>query len=345
MSEFVEAVQERAKGRRVHLAALWEAYAEAAPIDARAVDARRRLAEALDAGGRQGAWTVSRRQDTSGLPALPAFVTLPPRQGVQRADPRAVAWRPELAWAGSLNRLDPPHLAMLQAVNRFLRDGGADRPLVPAEERSLELFGDEKAITNRIGGQTLWRSGRLELQLLRCVPSRAPFAYERVGDGTRLLVVENQATFATCRDLLRAQTGHPYAAVAFGGGWSVGPTIGYVTELPFAVTAADYFGDLDVDGLEMAGACLAGVREAGVAAQLHLPLYRLLLRQPSSPARTPPNERTARAGELVGEELAEAVQALLASGRRIPQERCGYELLSTTPRWWDPKPLPHEATT
>jgi hypothetical protein len=51
---------------------------------------------------------------------------------------------------------------------------------------------------------TLWSEERLTHELPRCTPSTTPFAYEQVGDGPRLLVVENQATFASTRDLPRA---------------------------------------------------------------------------------------------------------------------------------------------
>lgn len=332
---FATATRRRASTLRVPIDVLWQAFAEAAPVDATAIDARRRLAAALEAGQRDGHWKVSKRQDGPGNPPLPAFVTLPRPERPDRPDPSQMAWVPDLAWAASQQRLGERQLTMLAQVNAFLRDGGSRRPLVPAEERSLELFDNEKVIADRVGGQALWGPGRLSLDLLRCVPSKTPFAYEQVGDGTRLLVVENQATFMTCRDLLRDEPDHPYAAVVFGAGRAAGTTIGYLTELPFAVTAVDYFGDLDVDGLEMAAACIDAAKGCDVDAGLHGQLYRLLSRQRHTPAKAAATHaRVARVLPLLEPDLRSDTEQLLTEGFRIAQERCGRELLAATPGWW-----------
>lgn len=335
MSAFVDAVTARATGRRVPLEVLWDAFASAAPVDAAAADARRRLAAALTAGRDRGAWTCAKKTDRAGRPPLPAFVTLPAPDAPVRADPATVAWRPELAWAARLRRLSDKHLRMLLAVNAFLRDGGSSRPVVPSEERSLELFDDEKAISGRVGGAMLWGPGRLSLDLLGCVASTTPFAFEQVGDGDRLLVVENQATFATVRDLLRRESGHGYAAVVFGSGQTAASTIGYLTELPFPVSSVSYFGDLDVDGLEAAAACLAAARDAGVTAALHGTLWQLLLGQQPTPApKVPTDARAGKAVAVLPSELQRPALQLLTAGQRIAQERCGRELLATVPGWW-----------
>lgn len=335
MSDFAETVRARSAGRRVRLPALWDAFGEAAPVDASATDARRRLSDAIVAGEAKGEWTAAKQQDTTGRPPLPTFVLLPAASRPGHADPSTVPWRPEMTWAATLSRLSPAHLRMLERVNEFLRDGGASRPLIPVEERSLELFDDEKAIGKTVGGATLWRDGRLTLQLLRCVPSKAPFAFERVGDGDRLLVLENQATFATCRDLLRQEPDHPYAAVAFGGGRAAGTTIPYVTELPFPVARVDYFGDLDVDGLEVAGACVRAARRCGVKAALHQPMHRLLASQTAVPSTVPATDRADRAVAMLDPDVAAIARGLFAAGLRVPQERCSRDLLAATPRWWD----------
>lgn len=335
MSAFAAEVEARARGRRVRLDVLWDAFGVAAPVDAAAVDARRRLAEAIDEGARAGAWSVSKQLDTTGRTPLPAFVLLPAAERAERADPSQFAWLPELAWAASLRRISPTHLRMLRQVNAFLRDDGPSRPVVPSEERSLELFDDEKAISGRVGGRTLWAPGRLTCELLRCTPSTTPFAYERVGDGDRLLVVENQATFATLRNLLRAEDGHGYAAVVFGSGRSAATTIGYLTELPFPVAGIDYFGDLDVDGLEAAAACLSAARALGVDARMHRRLWQLLLEQPPTVAVNAPSDaRVGRAVAVMPAGLRGRAAAVLADGQRIAQERCGYERLLATPGWW-----------
>jgi hypothetical protein len=51
-------------------------------------------------------------------------------------------------------------------VNQLLQTGGADRPVVPVRERSLELFGDELGAL--LGGALFRGDRRLTLELLRC---------------------------------------------------------------------------------------------------------------------------------------------------------------------------------
>jgi hypothetical protein len=336
---FPDEVRRRATGRRVELALLWDAFAAADPVDAQATDARARLARAIAAGQQAGAWSPSKRIAGPGDPPLPAFVTLPRADEPDRPDPARYGWVSQLQWAATLPRVNRRQLDMLRVVNAFLRDGGHRRPVVPAEERSLELFDDEKAISGQVGGKTLWGPGRLTHQLLRCSPSTTPFAYERVGDGDRLLVVENQATFVTCRDLLCETRDHPYAAVVFGAGAPAAGRMGYLEELPFPVAAVDYFGDLDVEGLEAAGACVQAARPYVDHAQLHPRLYQLLIGQTATPIRasSPPGpDRVRNATGLLPEPARAHAATLLAAGLRVAQERCGRELLSATSAWWDP---------
>jgi hypothetical protein len=61
---------------------------------------------------------------------------------------------------------------------------------VPMRERSLEIFGDEKAL-DRLVTSVLFGPGRLSLTQLRAYRSRPPLPAMRVGEGPVLLVVEN----------------------------------------------------------------------------------------------------------------------------------------------------------
>ena len=54
----------------------------------------------------------------------------------------------------------------MQRVNEWLYVS-RDELVVPARERSLEVFGDEKAL-DRLAGAALFGPGRLTLALLRC---------------------------------------------------------------------------------------------------------------------------------------------------------------------------------
>ena len=156
-------------------------------------EALRRLADAgalkLPSGARHWDSTVD--------PPLPAFVTLlkpserRPRRTVSTRD---IPWAPELSFASSVTRRD--HLEVLMAVQRFLAEGGRERPMVPERERSLELFGDEKRLEHLRKG-ALFGEDKLSLELLRCFAVSPPLVWDIDPDGRRptALVIENHHTY------------------------------------------------------------------------------------------------------------------------------------------------------
>jgi hypothetical protein len=242
---------------------------------------------------------------------------------------------PALNWASSVD-LGVVQLDILNKVNRWLRDGGAERAIVPAEERSLELFDDEKAIAHQIGGaMTLWGPGRLSPELLRCQNVPMPFAYRTVGNGRYLLMVENTATFRTCTRLLAAEEDHPYCAVAFGQGSWAPKTVPAALDHPTPVDELHYFGDLDVRGLMIARDVLSAADAVGLTARVHASLWAILLAQ--APAGTAKGSSTFDPAivDVLPTHLRTRAIAVLRECRRIPQERVGYDLLRRTPRWWE----------
>jgi hypothetical protein len=245
-------------------------------------------------------------------------------------------WLEPLAWATEL-RLSPVQQNVLDRVNRWLRDGGTDRAIVPAEERSIELFDDEKAIANRIGGaSTLWSPGRLGPAMLRYENVPIPFPYRQVGTGPRLLMVENTAAFRTCSRLLAITVGHPYFAVAFGQGAWAPKTIPAALELPAPIRAVDYWGDLDVNGLAITRDVVLAAADVGLIAGAHPTLWRLMLAH--GPVRHPnaPRNFDESLLDVLPSDLRVRAGAVIRDRCRIPQERLGYDDLSRTASWWDP---------
>jgi hypothetical protein len=241
-----------------------------------------------------------------------------------------VAWRPELAWAAELS-FDEQTMADLRAVNAFLRDGGAARPVVPLRERSLQLFGHEKRLEALMGGQ-LFFGGRLTLEQLRCEEIHPPFVYERVGDGPDVLAVENHHTFVSlCRAL---PPDGPVGIVIYGAGAHFKASVTYLADLPAPPRRVLYFGDVDVDGLEIP------MHASRIAASARLPiiepaasLYRLLHDHGTpAPVENPPSRQRVRAVTVwLPEELRDAATALLDAGQRLAQEWVGTELLAREP--------------
>lgn len=76
-------------------------------------------------------------------------------------------------------------------VNDFLLRRRGERALVPAKERSLEIFGDEKRLDQMCKAGMLM--GKLPLSALGCFQVAAPLPY-RLADarGKPALVVENK---------------------------------------------------------------------------------------------------------------------------------------------------------
>ncbi|UWS69815.1 hypothetical protein [Streptomyces noursei] len=57
---------------------------------------------------------------------------------------------PELSWASAI-KLTTAQTETLKTINRWLRDTDGDthrRTMIPMRERSLEIFGDENALTH-----------------------------------------------------------------------------------------------------------------------------------------------------------------------------------------------------
>lgn len=333
---FVDGLRTAAGSRsRIDIQEAWGVFTNLYPDDARAVDARQRLADLIRVANEAGLLTPAVSSDKLGPTPLPQFVTLATvRRAVTAAKP--VPWLPELAWAADV-RLDSRQLDIVDRVNRWLRDGGACRPIVPAEERSVEVFDDEKAIANFVGGATtLWQAGRLGPGLLRYENVPIPFAYTRVGSGTRLLMVENTAAFRTCTRLLAADEGHPYAVVAFGQGSWAPKTIASAVELPMPIRSVDYWGDLDVRGLAITRDVIDAAVDIGLRAQAHPFLWRLMLTQKTAGPATGPATYDRSLLKLLPGDVQPRAADVLDRRHRIPQERVGYEQLSETPRWWTP---------
>src|SRR6266498_690334 len=199
------------RGGRRHVDEVATAICALAPhIDAAAVPELVR--DTIQAGERQGMWSSTRTVTVHrGRTTLPKSIILP-RSGApaDQLRPVAVPLRDELAsWAATLP-LSQTQRQVLLAVNDWLRrtDGG-NTAVAEAAERAYELLGDEKAFdsTPPRGGATLWGSGRLTFQLLRCHRTPTPLTWEpttsTVSQPGPVLCVENHATFRTFLRVLR----------------------------------------------------------------------------------------------------------------------------------------------
>jgi hypothetical protein len=309
---------------------LWQLLDEADPSSAGHASRRALLASVVAelAGAELVQLPSARLMDRSAQPALPRHVRLPSRAPAApspRQAARSVPWRPELAWAATAN-LTRAQLATLQQLNVWFRDA---RPTldVPMRERSLEIFGDEKAL-DRLVTSVLFRPGRLSLTQLRAYRSRPPLPAVQVGDGPVLLVVENSDTFETLARLLDdgpGDVGH----VAWGAVAAFEASVASVGRLP-GITHVLYFGDVDADGLRFPASAAALAAELGLPAiEPAAGLYRLLFEVGHRAGGQRVDE--ARAESLAAwlpADLRLAAVNLLMSGQRLAQEAVGSERLS-----------------
>lgn len=271
-------------------------------------------------------------------PPLPRWLRLPVPLKSESRPVRATApvlWRRELSWA-SVDKLTTTQIEVLKAINRWLRDTDGDedrRTVVPMRERSLEIFGDEKRL-DTLAATTLFAPGRLTLATLFAERIPPPLAYDRVGDGGIVLVIENSDTFETVSALLAGNCGR-VGYVAFGGGHAFEASVARIGNLD-GVTDIAYYGDLDDDGLTIPQRANVSAAALGLPpVRPALGLYRLLLRQNfrgPAPKRVDPLVAERRVSWLPKTVRRSAADVLVA-GSRLAQEATGTVLLGRDGAW------------
>lgn len=320
--------------RRVQLAELWDLLDQVDPSSRMDVRRRRILSELITelAAADVAELPAARSYDRSEIPALPRFLTLP--QNRPAPEPRmAVVWHPSLAWVPQTS-LTRPQIHTVEQVNEWLHDS-RDHRVVPSRERSLEVFGDEKAL-DRLAGTALFSPGRLSLDLLRCRRVAPRLYCEFSGDGDVLLVVENSDTFDSLLTVLRDRGDHRVGLVGWGAGTGFEASVLSIARVDRAITEVRYFGDLDENGLRVPANAAALAARTGLppvrpAAGLYGVMFRRGVPQPGQ--RKLSSEAAADLASWLGpDHHAQAVQ-LLVTGERLAQEAVGLSYLSRHDDW------------
>jgi hypothetical protein len=115
----------------------------------------------------------------------------------------------------------------------------------------LQLTGNEKCLGELVH-TSLFRPGRLSLELLGCVPDIPPLAVEEIGESNIMLVFENAAAFRTASRVLKQFAHPPYGLLGFGAGAAFEHSILHIPFLKRQVERIEYVGDLDRPGLRVA---------------------------------------------------------------------------------------------
>jgi len=269
--------------------------------------------------------------DRSRSPAIPLRATLR-REAPGRPDRgwRAFPWHPALAWVAEHRTLSSQYVDFLRRVHDGLRDGAFREP-APLKYRSLQLTGDEKRLST-FAKTTLFAPGRLTLSLLGCMPDRPPLAWANVCEDQTALIVENVGLFNVALAVLRQLPRPPYGLVVYGGGRAIERALPGLLEIGRPISQVMYLGDLDRTGLRIALAAARAAERAGApavhpAAGLHQAMLDAATSM-GSPLGWPSGVRHARRDDAqlvhwLPHTVQSRVSAVLAAGRRIPEEVLG----------------------
>ncbi|GII82858.1 hypothetical protein Ssi03_08480 [Sphaerisporangium siamense] len=300
--------------------------------------ARARLATVLTHLAEAGAVVLPKARsgwDDRTKPPLPLWVGKPTKTRPTRVTPTPRVWPQPLEAAAAIATRPDEH-QLLDKIAKWLQNNPGAEP-VPLEERSLEIFDDEKALGVEMT-KRLFTTGTLTLELLACYPTPIPFPSQHIhGTGpTKLLVAENNATFHSLLQAARQLDPdvRPDLHIGWGCGNQFPTSITAVPLLDPAPTALYYVGDLDVAGLRIA------VNAAATANAHRLPplqpavaLYDWLLAH-GAPRLDKSNIGVTDPSPLVAwipEKLRETIADLVRKRQRIPQEALGLRVLRDNP--------------
>jgi Protein of unknown function C-terminus (DUF2399) len=322
--------------QRVQLEELWRILDQADPTTRTDIRRRRTLAELIAelVAAELVSLPSSRSYDHSELPGLPKFLTVVRAGRVSEAE-RSIVWHPSLAWVPQAS-LTRPQLGIMQRVNDWLHDS-RDHLVVPARERSVEVFGDEKML-DRLVGSALFGPGRLTLELLRCRTVAPRLHCESAGDGDLLLVVENSDTFDSLLRVLRSRDDHRVGMVGWGAGTGFEASVLSIARLEHPTTEVRYFGDLDENGLRIPANASALAESVGLpTVRPATGLYGAMFRRARGQAgqRKVTAEAAATLSVWLDPEQHDAAAKLLTTGERLAQEAVGLSYLSRHEDWLD----------
>lgn len=227
----------------------------------------------------------------------------------------------------------------VERVYNFLRTAN-DRMYVTREERSLELFDQEKWLSEDEGNQFLSRIG-VTLDSLKAIIVRELFeSYIQTQGLVRyILISENHSFYDSAKRLV--QQGKPVCGITpdmliYGEGWKIVSSLLYLQELKVDTSQAEilYVGDMDKTGWDIYGNLK--LKYAGLNLHLALPVYIQMIGHarnsytyPKEQQPCPPLHLEIVTQEFAKEpELLACLMQLLAENRRIPQEVLNYEVMA-----------------
>lgn len=212
----------------------------------------------------------------------------------------------------------------IERIDRFLQTSGFPSAPAPAPERSFELTGNEKWITELGGDVLLKRLNIWEQLLIHPVSDPLMFAInpQTLSSMAPLrslhLIVENKTTFQALLPVLPSST---FSTLIYGSGHKITGNI-EMFPLQYPVTEREqvfyYFGDLDVEGIR-----IWYETNKRQAVRPALPFYEACLAKPYVPGKSNQrrNEQAVQAFmHHFSKEQQVLMESCLGSGHYYPQE-------------------------
>lgn len=307
---------------------------------------RTQLANAFTAAANTGAITLpagAKGWDTHTSPPLPRWIAKPATPKVDHSPQTLRVWPERLRAASTVATRDDEQDALAKIAD-WLRDHPNPQP-VPMEERSLEIFGYEKALTALID-KRLFTSGALTLDLLACHPTPVPLPTVHIPGTrpTRLLVCENHAAYYSATTAARRlpHDTRPDLHVAFGGGGQFTVSHAEIVFLDPTPARILYCGDLDWAGLNIARHATtryaATIQSGDPTLEPAISHFEWMLdhgERQTDPSNRDSADTSALARWLLGwlpSHLHTPVTELLTQRVRISQETVGLDAFTTQPQ-------------
>lgn len=145
----------------------------------------------------------------------------------------------------------------LEKISEFLINKSDREPYLSVNERSFELFGNEKYLGSAAGLKILSMIG-LRFEQLACYETYEPFFHFglAIESTENILIVENKDTFFSLKKLFQEgitkwENKH-FSMLIYGEGNKITKSINYLEELKVhSETSIFYFGDLDPEGISI----------------------------------------------------------------------------------------------
>ncbi len=207
--------------------------------------------------------------------------------------------------------------------------------VLTANERSYELFGDEKAITApadaSVDGARILKNLRLTLEDIKAKRVFEPFFWIEKDFSTMqgatertVLIIENKDTFWTLQQAMTDGMLTGIHLIIYGEGKAILKKFEYI-EMVGGVPQDRYFyfGDIDMEGISIYNQLRA--RYPGYDIRPATPLYAFILRKAGSDGARP-LRRPQRAGSLspfldfFDAETGSAIRRIITDGQYLPQE-------------------------